>query len=106
MFAGEENAGRPTSALATTSSGGHLTPLSMPDINHFAMTNWRNRRELVGIRRADRRLHTYVIGRTGMGKTSLLANMATNDIRGGEGACFIDPHGDAVELRSSSSGRR
>lgn len=69
----------------------------MPDINHFAMTNWRNRRELVGIRRADRRLHMYVIGRTGMGKTSLLSNMATNDIRGGEGVCFIDPHGDAVE---------
>ncbi len=69
----------------------------MSNINLFAMTNWRNRRGLVGIRREDRRLHMYVIGRTGMGKTSLLLKMAANDIASGEGVCFIDPHGDAVE---------
>jgi len=39
----------------------------------------------------------YVLGRTGMGKTSLLLNMILNDIYGNEGVCFIDPHGDAVE---------
>lgn len=39
----------------------------------------------------------YVIGRTGMGKTSLILNMILNDIYAGEGVCFIDPHGDAVE---------
>ncbi len=39
----------------------------------------------------------YIIGRTGMGKTSLMLNMILNDIYGGEGVCFIDPHGDAVE---------
>lgn len=69
----------------------------MADINIFAATNWRNERKRFGIRREDRRLHMYVIGRTGMGKTSLLLNMALNDIRTGEGVCFIDPHGDAVQ---------
>jgi len=39
----------------------------------------------------------YVIGKTGMGKTTLLLNMIINDIRNGEGVGFIDPHGDASE---------
>lgn len=39
----------------------------------------------------------YVIGKTGMGKTTLLLNMILNDIYNGEGVGFIDPHGDAAE---------
>jgi len=69
----------------------------MPEVNIFAETDFRSERRRFGIKREDRRLHMYVVGRTGMGKTSLLLNMALNDIYGGEGACFIDPHGDAVE---------
>jgi len=44
-----------------------------------------------------KRYHMYVIGKTGMGKTTLLLNMILNDIRNGEGISFIDPHGDAAE---------
>jgi len=69
----------------------------MPEINFFARTNYRGQGKLFGIRREDRRLHMYVLGRTGMGKTTLLVNMALNDICSNEGVCFIDPHGDAVE---------
>jgi hypothetical protein len=69
----------------------------MPDINFFAKTDYRGQGRVFGIKREDRRLHMYVIGRTGMGKTTLLLNMILNDIYGGEGVCFIDPHGDAVE---------
>lgn len=47
--------------------------------------------------REDRRRHTYVLGRTGGGKSVLLANMAIQDIKNGEGICVIDPHGDLVE---------
>lgn len=47
--------------------------------------------------RDDRRRHTYVLGRTGGGKSVLLANMAIQDIKNGEGLCVIDPHGDLVE---------
>ena len=81
--------------------------LNMADINIFAATNWRNQEKRFGSRREDRRLHMYVIGRTGMGKTSLLLNMALNDIRNGEGVCFIDPHGDAVQyLRDAIPSQR
>lgn len=47
--------------------------------------------------RDDRRRHTYILGRTGGGKSVLLANMAIQDIKNGEGLCIIDPHGDLVE---------
>ena len=69
----------------------------MPDINYFAVTDFRNQSKLFGIKREDRRLHMYILGRTGMGKTTLLLNMVLNDIYSNEGVCFIDPHGDAVE---------
>ncbi|HEX9503168.1 MAG TPA: type IV secretion system DNA-binding domain-containing protein [Patescibacteria group bacterium] len=49
------------------------------------------------IDREDRTRHTYIIGRTGTGKTELLKNMAIQDIRAGEGVCIVDPHGDLVE---------
>ncbi len=47
--------------------------------------------------RDDRRRHTYILGRTGGGKSVLLANMAIQDIKNGEGICVVDPHGDLVE---------
>jgi len=47
--------------------------------------------------RNDRRRHTYILGRTGSGKSWLLANMAIQDVRNGEGLCVIDPHGDLIE---------
>jgi len=69
----------------------------MSNINYFAKVNFRNNGRVFGIKREDRRYHMYIIGKTGMGKTTLLMNMVLNDIRNGEGVCFIDPHGDAVE---------
>ncbi len=45
----------------------------------------------------DRRRHTYFIGQTGTGKTSLLNNLAYQDMMDGKGFAFIDPHGDAAE---------
>ncbi len=45
----------------------------------------------------DRRRHLYMIGQTGTGKTTLLENLAVQDIQEGRGVCFIDPHGDTVE---------
>ncbi len=52
---------------------------------------------LVRITREDRRRHIYVIGQTGTGKTTLLKNMITQDIRNGDGVCFLDPHGDVAQ---------
>ena len=67
------------------------------EINCFARAVYKNSATAYGIKRYDRRKHFYVIGKTGTGKSTLLANMAINDLRNDEGLCVIDPHGDLVE---------
>ncbi len=67
------------------------------DIIHFALTNFRNQQRRFGIKRDDRRRHMYLIGKTGMGKTTVLENMMIQDVRAGHGLAVIDPHGDFVE---------
>ena len=69
----------------------------MPEINFFAETTFRNQRKKFGIKLDDRRRHFYVVGKTGMGKTELLKNMAIQDIREGKGVGFVDPHGETAE---------
>jgi hypothetical protein len=49
-----------------------------------------------GIRPDDRRRHVYIIGKTGMGKSTILENMIASDIAGGKGVGVIDPHGDLI----------
>ena len=58
-------------------------------------TNFRNQHQLFGIKLQDRFSHIYAIGKTGTGKTTLLLNMAIDDIYKGYGLCLIEPHGDA-----------
>ena len=67
------------------------------EINFFAETNFRNIRKKFGIKLDDRRRHVYVVGKTGMGKTAMLENMAIQDIQNGKGVGFVDPHGEAAE---------
>lgn len=77
------------------------------DINFFAKTNFRNQEVSFGIKNGDRNRHMYVIGKTGMGKSNLLENMAIQDIRNGKGVCVVDPHGEFAEkmLRAVPSHR-
>ncbi|MBI2411272.1 MAG: type IV secretion system DNA-binding domain-containing protein [Candidatus Kerfeldbacteria bacterium] len=63
----------------------------------FAQTNFRNEFRSFGIKEDDRRRHMYMIGKTGMGKSTLLENMIIQDIREGRGLAVVDPHGDLVE---------
>jgi len=70
---------------------------SEENINFFAETNFRNQRAKFGIKLDDRRKHMYVVGKTGMGKTVMLTNMAISDIEAGFGLAFIDPHGESAE---------
>ncbi|HBR80910.1 MAG: hypothetical protein UX09_C0015G0012 [Candidatus Uhrbacteria bacterium GW2011_GWE2_45_35] len=67
------------------------------DVIYFARTNYRNELRKFGIKTDDRRRHTYVIGKTGMGKTTLLENMILADIYFGHGCAYVDPHGDTAE---------
>ncbi|MEX0913200.1 MAG: DUF87 domain-containing protein, partial [Candidatus Paceibacterota bacterium] len=66
-------------------------------ITFFANTDARGKNVPFGIKAKDRTRHVYVIGKTGMGKSTLLENMAVQDIRNGEGFAFIDPHGQTAE---------
>lgn len=68
------------------------------DINFFASTQFKNKQTVFGIKMKDRRRHVYIIGKTGAGKSTLIANMAINDMRNRRGFCIIDPHGDLCEL--------
>ena len=67
-------------------------------ICYFAETDARNKRVKFGIKARDRSRHMYVIGKTGMGKSTMLENMAIQDMRHGDGMAFIDPHGKTAEL--------
>ncbi|MDD5749939.1 MAG: type IV secretion system DNA-binding domain-containing protein [Patescibacteria group bacterium] len=63
----------------------------------FAQTNFRNSNVKFGIKNDDRRRHMYFIGKTGMGKSTVLENMIIQDIQSNKGVCVVDPHGDLVE---------
>ncbi len=67
------------------------------DVNFFAKTEFRNQETIFGIKGIDRRKHAYIIGKTGSGKSTLIANMAIDDIRKDRGVGIIDPHGDLSE---------
>mgnify|MGYP003964241491 FL=1 len=58
---------------------------------------FRGNRNQFGIKQDDRRRHIYCIGKTGMGKSTLLENMVFSDIHDGKGVGVIDPHGDLIE---------
>jgi hypothetical protein len=58
---------------------------------------FRGERRDIRIKRVDRRRHSYIIGKSGTGKSVLLSNMAIQDIQNGEGVCVMEPNGDLIE---------
>jgi len=62
----------------------------------IAKTNFRNHNKLFGILPGDRLHHIYCLGKTGMGKSHLLVNMALDDIIKGNAVCVLDPHADTI----------
>lgn len=72
------------------------------DITYFAKLNYRNQGTIFGIRQEDRLMHTYIIGKTGTGKSTLLKTMLKQDIEAGRGVCLLDPHGDLVQAVMNS----
>ena len=77
----------------------NLSPEEKKQINFFARTEFKNKMSVFGIKKGeDRRRHMYILGKSGTGKTTLIANMAIADIRNGEGVAIVDPHGDLSEI--------
>lgn len=64
---------------------------------YIGKTNFRNQKQPFGIKLKDRRSHMYLIGKTGMGKSTLLKNLLLQDLKNGSGLALLDPHGDLVE---------
>lgn len=92
---GKRLAGEPPQELPIVWKG--QDPTERADVNPFATTIFKNQPVVYGLRQQDRRRHMYVIGKTGTGKSTLLANMVINDLKSGRGLCVIDPNGDLVE---------
>lgn len=77
-------------------------PLNLPlqdekNVTLLGNAVYRGERKVFGIRPDDRRRHFYVLGKTGMGKSTLLENMIWSDVQSGKGVGVIDPHGDLIE---------
>src|SRR5207245_7164563 len=76
-----------------------IRPLSGKDdeVTVFAETDFREEGQRFGIKRRDRRHHMYLVGKTGMGKSTLLRTLIVSDLRAGNGLALIDPHGDLAD---------
>ncbi|PKN03008.1 hypothetical protein CVU76_03205 [Candidatus Dojkabacteria bacterium HGW-Dojkabacteria-1] len=77
-------------------------PMNIPKsgtdgVTVFAETDYRGNRIDFGIKREDRRKHFYILGKTGVGKSTVFKNMFISDILRGDGACLVDPHGETVD---------
>src|ERR1700761_9163183 len=77
-----------------------MSPTS--EIAYFATTNHHNRHRLFGIKQTDRLSHIYIVGKTGVGKSTLLETLARGDLEAGRGFALIDPHGDLAERIAST----
>ncbi|MBM3205289.1 DUF87 domain-containing protein [Candidatus Shapirobacteria bacterium] len=87
-----------TEAPENLPASSNLTEEQKLEINFFAKTEFKNRLVNFGIKQGDRRRHMYIIGKTGTGKTTLIANMAIDDMKKKHGLAVIDPHGDLSEI--------
>ena len=74
-----------------------MAAMSDYDITPIGITNYRSTNRPFGIKDKDRLAHIFCIGKTGVGKSTLLQNMALSDIEKGKGLAVLDPHGDVAE---------
>ncbi len=63
----------------------------------FGYNIFRGVQKEIRLSSEDRRRHTYIVGQTGTGKSTMLENLAVQDMLDGNGFAFIDPHGDTAE---------
>lgn len=68
------------------------------EINFFAKTLFKNREVIFGIKNKDRMRHMWAVGKTGTGKSTMMANMIIDDFKKDRGVAYIDPHGDTCEI--------
>ena len=87
-----------SSQLKQTKAGDAPAPIEMGTEGIMLGVNtYRGKDTEIRMSREDRMRHMYVIGQTGTGKTTILKNMIAQDIKNGDGCCFIDPHGSDIQ---------
>src|SRR5947208_12849923 len=67
------------------------------EVTLFAETDFRQQSRRFGIKRRDRRHHLYLVGKTGMGKSTLLRTLISSDLEASNGLALLDPHGDLAD---------
>jgi type IV secretory pathway TraG/TraD family ATPase VirD4 len=101
--------GKTPRLVRVTDEGKIHAHMGADHVTRFARVDFRSDHRVFGIKDEDRFSHVYVIGKTGTGKSTLLENMAVQDLERGNGFALIDPHGDLVAriaARIPASGRR
>lgn len=101
LFHPPSSAVRPP-ALAVVTSRELPPPADVPRADQEGIavlgeTAFRERRQRFGIRSDDRLRHIAIVGKTGMGKSTLLHRLIATDAAAGRGVGLIDPHGDLAE---------
>ncbi len=74
-----------------------VAPKNVEPLLVLGETDFRNDHRRFGLYDTDRLRHVWMIGKTGSGKSTLVANMARQDLARGGGLAVIDPHGDLVD---------
>ncbi len=86
-----------TGQLKQSKAGTAPAPLDIPQTGvYLGMNKHRNVEKKIFMSSEDRLRHFYIVGQTGTGKSVFLKNMIIQDIKNGDGVCFIDPHGSDV----------
>ena len=78
------------------------TPGNDDDLAVLGVTAYRGRSQPFGLLLDDRRRHLAILGKTGMGKTTLLHHLIASDVQAGRGVGLIDPHGDLADALLNS----
>ncbi len=88
-----------TPTIAWTRAKKGEPPLNLPseNVTYIGKTFFRDHEAKFGIKRADRRKHMYIIGKTGVGKSTMIKNMIIQDMRAGNGVAVLDPHGQLID---------
>jgi hypothetical protein len=94
-----------TSAISWSGAKKGEAPFNVPlknevdpeELTVLGLTDFRNQAEEFGIKLNDRKRHIYIIGKSGVGKSTLLENMIIDDVLENRGIIVVDPHGETAD---------
>lgn len=67
------------------------------ELTQLGYTDYRGEKITFGIRKEDKYRHMYIVGKTGTGKSTFIANLLKSDMIAGNGLALLDPHGELVD---------